>query len=125
MPMVHGCSGRHSLRSRAGRLSSMETGALTLRQRSPVAVHSFACCPVGLAGPGGFALAYGFLVAAPAAALPWAAMITAALVIASAAASTRPSPLQHGQMEKAVHRMIEVQSPTWIRLPLQRSDLGH
>ena len=77
----------------------MKTG-----QRSKIAVLAFARCSVGLAGLGGFVLAWSLWAALqivalrvpdPAEALPWAALITSVpvLVVASAAAIWRPSLL--------------------------------
>ena len=74
----------------------MQTG-----QRSKIAVLAFARCSVGLAGLGGFVLAWSLWAALqivalrvpdPAEALPWAALITSVpvLVVASAAAIWRP-----------------------------------
>ena len=69
-----------------------ETG-LKIGQRSKAVVHAFARCSVGLAGLGGFVLAYGILVTAPAEVRAWVAVIAAVLVLASAASVWRPSLL--------------------------------
>ena len=56
-------------------------------------MHAFARCSVELAGLGGFVLASGLRITAEAEVLPWAALIAAVLVLASAAALWRPSLL--------------------------------
>ena len=77
----------------------MKTG-----QRSKAVVHAFARCSVGLAGLGGFVLAWSLWAAlsiiaqrvpVPAEVLPWGVLITSVvvLVVASASAIWRPSSL--------------------------------
>ena len=56
-------------------------------------MHAFARCSVGLAGLGGFVLAYGLRITAEAEVRPWVALIAGVLVLASAAALWRRSLL--------------------------------
>ena len=56
-------------------------------------MHAFVGCSVGLAGLGGFALAFVIAATAPADVRAWAAVIACVLVFALAAAVWRPSLL--------------------------------
>ena len=66
---------------------------LKIGQRSEAAAHAFACWSVGLAGLGGFGLAFGIGTIAWADVRAWTALIASVLVLALTAAVWRPSLL--------------------------------